>query len=215
MRKLKVIGVTGGIGSGKSTVAKILHDLGASIIDADKIARQVTAKGQQAMEEIVIHFGEGVLDEKGELDRKKLSEIVFADSKEIETLNSITHKYVADRISVELYKLKEEKAEIVVLDVPLPVEHGFLDIVDEVWVVIANKDTRIKRIMERNNITYEEALARIKMQKGDEEYLKLANEVINNDGSVEELEKAIAKLYIQKRLGKLGDFFASWKQETI
>lgn len=204
MRKLKVIGVTGGIGSGKSTVAKILHDLGASIIDADKIARQVTAKGQQAMEEIVIHFGEGVLDEKGELDRKKLSEIVFADSKEIETLNSITHKYVADRISVELYKLKEEKAEIVVLDVPLPVEHGFLDIVDEVWVVIANKDTRIKRIMERNNITYEEALARIKMQKGDEEYLKLANEVINNDGSVEELEKAIAKLYIQKRLGKLG-----------
>lgn len=200
---MKVIGVTGGIGSGKSTIAKILYDLGASIIDADKIAREITTKGQPIMEEIVGYFGPGVLDEEGELARKKLSEIVFTDSKKIEVLNSITHKYIADKIKEELNKLEEAKAEIVVLDAPLPVKHGFLDVVDEVWVVIVNKDIRIKRIMERNNITDEEALARIKMQKDDEEYLKLADEIINNDGSVEELEKSIAKLYIQKKLGEL------------
>mgnify|MGYP000115306143 CR=1 FL=1 len=202
--KLKVIGITGGIGSGKSMVAKILCDLGASIVDADKTAREVIIKGQPAMAEIVSCFGPGVLDEEGELNRKKLSEIVFTDSKKMDALNSITHKYISDRVKDKLNKLEEDKAEIVVLDAPLPVEHGFLDMVDEVWVVVANKDIRIKRIMERNNITYEEALARIKMQKGDEEYIKLADEVINNDGSVEELEKAIAKLYIQKRLGEFG-----------
>lgn len=200
---MKVIGVTGGIGSGKSTIAKILFDLGASIIDADKIAREITAKGQPIMEEIVGYFGTGVQDEEGELDRKKLSEIVFADSKKLKVLNSITHKYIADKIKDELNKLEEAKAKIVVLDAPLPVENGFLDVVDESWVVVANRDIRIKRIMERSNITAEEALARIKMQKSDEEYLKIADEVINNDGSVEELEKSIAKLYIQKSLGEI------------
>jgi dephospho-CoA kinase len=200
---LKVIGVTGGIGSGKSTIAKILCDLGASIIDADKIAREITVKGQLIMEEIVGYFGTSVLDEEGELDRKKLSEIVFADSKKLEVLNCITHKYIADKIKDELNKLEEAKAKIVVLDAPLPVENGFLDVVDESWVVVANRDIRIKRIMERSKISSEEALARIKMQKSDEEYLKIADEVINNDGSVEELEKSIAKLYIQKSLGEI------------
>jgi dephospho-CoA kinase len=99
--------------------------------------------------------------------------------------------------------LEESKAKIVVLDAPLPVENGFLDVVDESWVVVANRDIRIKRIMERSKISSEEALARIKMQKSDEEYLKIADEVINNDGSVEELEKSIAKLYIQKSLGEI------------
>ncbi|HHY24805.1 MAG TPA: dephospho-CoA kinase [Clostridiaceae bacterium] len=200
---MKVIGVTGGIGSGKSTIAKILCDLGASIIDADKIAREITVKGQLIMEEIVGYFGTSVLDEEGELDRKKLSEIVFADSKKLEVLNCITHKYIADKIKDELNKLEEAKAKIVVLDAPLPVENGFLDVVDESWVVVANRDIRIKRIMERSKISSEEALARIKMQKSDEEYLKIADEVINNDGSVEELEKSIAKLYIQKSLGEI------------
>ncbi len=200
---MKVIGVTGGIGSGKSTIAKILCDLGASIIDADKIAREITVKGQLIMEEIVGYFGTSVLDEEGELDRKKLSEIVFADSKKLEVLNCITHKYIADKIKDELNKLEESKAKIVVLDAPLPVENGFLDVVDESWVVVANRDIRIKRIMERSKISSEEALARIKMQKSDEEYLKIADEVINNDGSVEELEKSIAKLYIQKSLGEI------------
>jgi dephospho-CoA kinase len=200
---LKVIGVTGGIGSGKSTIAKILCDLGASIIDADKIAREITVKGQLIMEEIVGYFGTSVLDEEGELDRKKLSEIVFADSKKLEVLNCITHKYIADKIKDELNKLEEAKAKIVVLDAPLPVENGFLDVVDESWVVVANRDIRIKRIIERSKISSEEALARIKMQKSDEEYLKIADEVINNDGSVEELEKSIAKLYIQKSLGEI------------
>jgi len=198
---LNIIGITGGIGSGKSTVARILRVLGAKVIDADKIAREVTAKGQPALDEIVEYFGKDILNEDGELDRKKLGKIVFEDKEKLKVLNSITHKYVIERIINELERLKEENANIIVLDVPLPVEHGFLDVVDEVWLVTANKDTRIKRIMERSGLTYEEVIKRMEAQKSDEEYLKIADEVIYNDGSMEELESTVAKLYIQKKLG--------------
>lgn len=198
---MNIIGITGGIGSGKSTVARILRVLGAKVIDADKIAREVTAKGQPALDEIVEYFGKDILNEDGELDRKKLGKIVFEDKEKLKVLNSITHKYVIERIINELERLKEENANIIVLDVPLPVEHGFLDVVDEVWLVTANKDTRIKRIMERSGLTYEEVIKRMEAQKSDEEYLKIADEVIYNDGSMEELESTVAKLYIQKKLG--------------
>lgn len=196
---LKVIGITGGIGSGKSTVAKILHDLGARIIDADKVAREVIGKGQPALEEIRSFFGEGVINEKGELDRKKLSSIVFGNEEKLEVLNAITHKYIVDRIMGCLEMLRKEQAEFVALDAPLPVKHGFLDIVDEVWVIVAGKDERIRRIMQRSSISYEEAVKRINAQKNDEEYLKYAKEVIYNEGSIDELEKAVAKLYIKKK----------------
>lgn len=196
---MKVIGITGGIGSGKSTVAKILHDLGARIIDADKTAREVTSKGQPALEEIRGYFGEEVINEKGELDRKKLSSIVFGDNEKLEVLNAITHKYIADRIKGCLEVLMKEQAEFVVLDAPLPVKHGFLDIVDEVWVVVAGKDDRIRRAMQRSGVSYEEAVKRINAQKNDEEYLEHADEVIYNDGNIDELEKAVAKLYIMKK----------------
>ncbi|NLC68969.1 MAG: dephospho-CoA kinase [Clostridiaceae bacterium] len=196
---MKVIGVTGGIGSGKSTVTKILHDLGARVIDADKVAREVTGKGQPALEEIRSFFGGEVINEKGELDRKKLSSIVFGDKEKLEMLNAITHKYIVNKIMGCLEMLRKEQAELVVLDAPLPVEHGFLDIVDEVWVVVAAKEERIKRIMQRSGISHEEALNRLNAQLNDEEYLKHADEVIYNDGSIDELEKTVAKLYIVKK----------------
>lgn len=194
---MKIIGITGGIGSGKSTVARILGDLGAGVVDADKVSKEVTTKDKPALEEIVELFGTGVVNNEGILDRKKLSDIVFTDRSKLETLNLITHKYIVDEIKVELEKLREAGVQIAVLDAPLPVEHGFLDMVEEVWVIVANSDLRIKRVMKRNNITREDALSRVKMQKRDEEYLKLADKVIKNEGGMEELEKEIAKLYIQ------------------
>ncbi|HOJ09972.1 MAG TPA: dephospho-CoA kinase [Clostridiales bacterium] len=201
---MKVIGVTGGIGSGKSTVTRILSDLGAEIIDADKIAREITAKGEPALQELVDYFGPGILNDNGELRRTKLAEIVFVDKEKLDILNSITHKYVVKRLISHLEKLRyENKTSFTVLDVPIPVKHGFLDIVNEVWVVTADKETRIKRVMERNKISYEEAVNRIQSQKSDEEYLRLANEVIINNGTLEELEGTIARLYVQKKLGQV------------
>ena len=199
---MRIIGVTGGIGSGKSTVARILRDLGAKIIDADKIAREVTAKGEPALNELVDYFGPEILNKDGDLNRKYLADIVFNDKEKLEKLNEITHKHIIERIINEVNKLKEEgKQDLVVLDVPIPVEHGFLDIVEEVWVVKADKETRIKRIMERNKVSFEEAERRIEAQKSEDEYLRIASKIIENNGTLEELENTVAKLYIQRKLG--------------
>ncbi|NMB96769.1 MAG: dephospho-CoA kinase [Clostridiaceae bacterium] len=199
---MTIIGVTGGIGSGKSTVSCILSDLGAIIIDADKIAREVTSKGELALDELVDYFGSEILNKDGELNRKLLANIVFNNKEKLEKLNSITHKYVVEKITDRINKLKNEgKQNFVVLDVPIPVEHGFLDIVEEVWVVKSDKEIRVKRIMERSKLSYEEAVKRIEAQKSEDEYLRIASKVIENNGTLEELENTVARLYIQRKLG--------------
>jgi dephospho-CoA kinase len=200
---LRVIGVTGGIGSGKSTVSRILYDLGAKIIDADRIAREITSKTGKAYKEIVESFGPEILDERENIDRKKLSDIAFNDRQELEKLNSITHKYVAEDIKITLDRLKEEgTCEVVVIDAPIPVEQGFMDTVDEVWVVTAGLEERIERVMERSSFTYEQVVDRINSQLKDSDYLKLADEVICNNGSIEDLEQAVVKLFFQTTGGK-------------
>lgn len=203
MIALRIIGITGGIGSGKSTVSQILRDLGAKIIDADKIAKEIVFKGGVVLKELIEFFGSQILDESGGLDRKKLGEIVFNNPEKLEVLNKITHKYIVERIFKDLEKAKKEgKWDIVVVDAPLPVKHGFMDTVDEVWVITADKETRIKRIMERNGLTYEEALSRISSQLKDSEYLEIADVVIPNDGSIEDLEKSVVKLFINARTSR-------------
>jgi dephospho-CoA kinase len=199
---MKVIGVTGGIGSGKSTVARIVCDLGARVIDADAIARRIMKKGSRASNEIVECFGEGILNQRGGIDRKKLSSVVFRDKELVKKLNEITHKYVTDSVYRKLSRIKASgKAEYVVLEAPIPVENGFLDVVDEVWVVTADRDTRIERVVEKGNLGRDEVVDRINAQMDDEEYRKLADVVIENNGTPEELEKKVAKLFIQKKTG--------------
>ncbi|HHW32330.1 MAG TPA: dephospho-CoA kinase [Clostridiaceae bacterium] len=196
---MRIIGVTGGIGSGKSTVSRILEDLGAVVIDADKISREVTSPGEQAFNEIVNCFGEEYIGQNGQLDRKKLAALVFSHPDKLKLLNSITHKHIIDRILKMIdAKAKEGYNGVIAIDAPIPVEHGFLDTVDEVWVVDAERDVRIKRIMERSNMSYEEAVSRINSQIAQSDYLAVANEVIENNGSVEELEQKVVKLYFSK-----------------
>ncbi|HPU41404.1 dephospho-CoA kinase [Acetivibrio clariflavus] len=190
---MRIIGVTGGIGSGKSTVSKILASFGAQVIDADVLARQIVQKGQKALEEIVNYFGEAVLDSEGNLDRKKLSGIVFKDKKKLEALNRITHNYIAEKIIEEIKKIKED--ETVVVDAPIPIEHGFIDVVDEIWTVIADKEVRIKRVMERSGLTYNEVEDRINSQLSDEFYLSISDRVIVNNGSIEELRLQVEKYF--------------------
>jgi len=195
---LYVIGVTGGIGAGKSMVSRILVDLGAKVVDADKIARDIVKPGEPALMELVNEFGKEILTGQGELDRQKLSQMVFGDNEKIEKLNKITHKYIVERIINLVEKEKRDKRfDIIVLDVPIPVKKGFLDIADEIWVVTADKETRIERIIKRSGFTREEAEKRIASLPGDEEYLEIADEVIENNSSLEELEKKVAKLYVK------------------
>lgn len=197
---MKIIGVTGGIGSGKSTVSRILRDLGAVIVDADYVARTVTSKGSKALEELTAYFGPEILDTNGELNRRKLAELAFRDPVKKHALDTITHKFISDRLHETIQNIKTSgKHEVAVIDAPIPVERGFLDLADEVWTVTAERETRIRRVMERSSFSYEEAVQRVQSQMRDDEYLRIADEVIDNSGSIEELEQAVVRLFLQSR----------------
>lgn len=197
---MKIIGVTGGIGSGKSTVSRILKDLGAAVIDADAVARSVTKAGGEALKELAGCFGNEIINADGELDRTKLASVAFADDVKLHALNSITHKYISEKINKTVVSLKKlDKYDILVIDAPIPLEKGFLDLADEVWVVVADKNARIERVMERSGFSLDDVSARMAAQIGDEEYTGLADEVLHNNGSVEELEQAVVKLFLQKK----------------
>jgi dephospho-CoA kinase len=201
---LKIIGLTGGIGSGKSTVSAILESLGAHIIDADLVSREVERKGRPAFNQIVQSFGSGILNSDGEIDRNILGDIVFNDSKKLETLNMITHKYIIEEIRKKLDVLKKgNKIGLAVLVAPIPVKHGFMDIVDKVWVVTAPLQTRIKRIALRDGSAYEKAMMRIDAQIGDKDYIDLADSIINNDNNYAYLKKQVELLYNKFMNGKL------------
>jgi dephospho-CoA kinase len=191
---LLTIGITGGIGSGKSTAARILKEYGARIILADDIARSVMEPGMPAYKLIVEHFGLEILNETGRIDRKKLGEIVFDNEQELLVLNRITHGIVADRIKEILNEYRRENVKLAVVEAIVPIEHGFLDAVDTVWVVLACETVRVERVMKRNKFIREEALMRIQAQMPDEKYKSLANQIIYNDGTVEELKTKIRGL---------------------
>ena len=192
---MKIIGVTGGIGSGKSTVSGILNSFGARVIDADSLAREIVKKGGKALIELVAEYGTGILTADGELDRKKLAQSVFGIPEKVEKLKSITHKYVADRIYDDVSSLKNDPSvDLIVVDAVFPVKRGFMDVVDEVWVVTADIEVRICRVMNRSGLTRTEVIDRMQSQLDDMDYLKIADRVINNSGSIEILEKTVKSM---------------------
>lgn len=193
---MKIIGVTGGIGTGKSTVSSILKSLGAKVIDADMISRQIVAKGKKAYVEILEAFGDEVIDENGDLNRKELANIVFNDRSKLEILNNITHPIIGQEIKNTVTEDENDGFyDLLVVDAAIPFKNGFLDVVDKVWVVTANKENRVQRIMERNGLTEAEALSRVNSQMSQMEYASLADVIIENDEGIIELEKKVVKLY--------------------
>lgn len=174
-----VIGLTGGSGSGKSTVASLMAHRGIKIIDADKISHDVVKKGEKALEEIVERYGKDILLKNGELDRKKLAAIVFSDKDELRVLNKITHKYISEIIKAEVAK---NDTDICVIDAPVLKESGLDKICDYIIAVTADKDIRIKRITERDGISEKEAKDRIASQMSDELYSENADFIIDNSG---------------------------------
>ncbi|RJQ30550.1 MAG: dephospho-CoA kinase [Peptococcaceae bacterium] len=197
-----IIGLTGNIGSGKSTVAHYLKKLGAKVIDADQVARAVVAPGQPALAEIVEHFGPAVLNPDGTLNRSKMGSIVFADPSARAKLNSITHPRIGSAIRREIERLRPD-TQVLVLEAPLLIEAGLRQAVDEIWVVKINEAEQLKRVRERDDLTVEEAVARLNAQLPQEEKLKYADRIIDNSGAPEETEKQV-KCYWKALLKKAG-----------
>ncbi|HHY78740.1 MAG TPA: dephospho-CoA kinase [Clostridiales bacterium] len=190
-----VIGLTGGIASGKSTVSSILKDLGAYIIDVDKIGKDVVEKGQKAYNDIVCFFGKAILLPDGQINRKALGNIVFSDSEKLKKLNSITHPHIIARVKDIISKCKDEGIDRIVVDAAILIEMGLNSLCDMVWLVTVDKDTQLKRLMERDNYTYEEANNRIMAQTSDKNKLNYADVVIDNNGTLEDLKKKVVELW--------------------
>ncbi|NUT45590.1 MAG: dephospho-CoA kinase [Thermoactinospora sp.] len=187
------VGLTGGIGSGKSEVARRLAERGAVVIDADKIAREVVEPGTPGLARVVAAFGAEVLHPDGSLNREKLGSIVFADPERLATLNGIVHPLVGERVG--LLQGQAAGDAIVVYDVPLLTENKLAPLYEVVVVVDAAEATRIARLAEHRGMAAEEARARIAAQATREERLAVADVVISNEGSLEELERQVSELW--------------------
>lgn len=192
---MKVIGLTGGTGSGKSVVSKSLAEAGAVIVDADQIAHEIILKGEPAYQEIIAYYGTGILDEDGNIIRKKLGEIVFNDEEKLAFLNQCTHKYICAEVDRQIAAAKEAGTAIaIILDAPLLLEAGLEQVCDWVWVVYADPEVRAQRVMARDGVTYELAKARIANQKSWEEYKQAADTVIDNSKDLAYLQGQLSEL---------------------
>ena len=177
---MKIIGITGSSGSGKSTITNILgKELKAKTIYADKVVEQMQKKGMEYFNKIIELFGTEILNEIGELNRPKLAEIIFTNSKKREELNELTKQYVVEEIKKQIQEANEE---YVIIDAPLLIETGLNEYCDIVIVVISNINTQTERICQRDNISKDKAIERINSQPSNEFYKKYANYIVENNG---------------------------------
>ena len=201
---MKVIGLTGGIGSGKSTVSQFLAELGAVILDMDKVGHEVLKPGTEAWQEVVEAFGSQLLTPRGEIDRKRLGEIVFGNPESLSQLNQITHPRIADVVKARLEEYQRQGVKVVVLEAPLLLEVGWTSLVDEVWVTVAPESTVLKRLKERVGLSKAESLARIRSQLSSEERTRRADVIINTDCELNELKARVRELW-QRLQDKSGE----------
>lgn len=187
------VGLTGGIGSGKSEVSRRLAARGAVVIDADKIAREVVEPGTPGLAEIVEAFGEEVLRPDGTLDRERLGAIVFSDPEKLKILNGIVHPKVGER--TEQLQREAPPDAVVVFDVPLLAENNLAALYDVVVVVDTPDEVRLERLRRFRNMPEADARARIAAQASREERLRIADIVIGNEGSLEELDAQVEKVW--------------------
>lgn len=187
----KIIGLTGKSGAGKGAVSRILKSMGAYTIDADVVARNVVEKGKPALLEIKNCFGEGVLLENGELNRKALARIVFNSGEELHKLNTITHKYITEEIVSEI---NSNDSDIFVIDAAALIESGIDKMCDKIICVTADESVRTKRIIERDSLSIEEAKDRISAQKEDSFYILKSDYNIQNNGAEDELVPKVQQI---------------------
>jgi dephospho-CoA kinase len=191
----QIIGLTGGIASGKSTVATIIKEWGFPVVDADVVAREVVQIGQEAYMKIVEAFGEAILHPDGSLNREKLGHIIFNKEEERKRLNEIVHPAVRERMNYLKNQYISKGYKVVVLDIPLLFESKLTSIVDKTLLVYVEEEVQLKRLMERNQYSDKEAMARIKSQMPLSEKLQMTDYYISNNGTIEETKVQLENLF--------------------
>lgn len=186
-----IVGLTGGIASGKSTVSELIKQRGIPVIDADKIAREIVEKGSIVLKDIVNEFGYEILNEDGELNRKKLRELVFNDKRKLDKLNQITHPAIKERILENINRLRDIGCKICIVDAALLIEAKFNEIVDLVILIYVDQKTQIERLIKRDNISKEDALKIINSQMKLEDKIKFADYIVDNTKDIEYTTKQV------------------------
>ena len=195
LRAMKVIGLTGGIGSGKSAVATFLKELGAEVIDADKVGHEVFLPGTPGWQEVVETYGKEILAANGSIDRKKLSAIVFNNPQALEKLNRIMHPRIYNEVRKRLEEYRGRGVKVAVIEAPLLIEAGWSPLVEEIWVKVAPKEKVIQRVCKDRNLSEAEIVARINSQSSTEEKIKHATVVIKDEETLEELKNRVKQLW--------------------
>jgi len=196
----KMIGLTGGIASGKSTVSNMLKNRGFTILDADIAARVVVEPGQKAYEQIIETFGSDILNDDETINRSKLGSIIFNDEEKRKTLNSIVHPAVRECLNDWKMKALEDFKNTIIYDIPLLYESNLTYLVEKVIVVFVDPEVQKKRLLNRNGLTEDEAKARISSQLPLQEKVNQADAIINNNGTMDETEKQLNDLIIKWQL---------------
>lgn len=192
---MKTIGLTGGIGTGKSTVSEYLKEKGCVIIDADLLSKEMTQKGSPALDEIKRSFGEKYISKEGNLERKLLGDLVFYNPEALAKLQTIITKKVEEKIDSILKQLKErDNDDIVVIDAPLLFECGMESVADENWLITADMSVRIQRVKKRDGLSEKQISDRINNQMSEEEKRGKSRCIIDNSGTVEELYRKVDKI---------------------
>jgi dephospho-CoA kinase len=189
---MKIIALTGGIGSGKSTVSAILKDLGAAVLDSDQLAREV--RDTTSLQEVVAAFGTKILTSQGSIDRRKLAQVVFTDQQALSKLNHIIHPKLEAEINRQLEELERKGTAVVVVEIPLIAEAEWPRRADQVWGVKAPRDLTLKRLAARG-LSQSEALARMANQTPPEQHVKHSLVIIENDGDLQALRTKVEKLW--------------------
>ena len=192
---MKVIGLTGGIGSGKSTVSQCLAELGAVVIDADKVGHEAFKPDTEAWHEVVATFGQQVVAPSGEIDRKKLGETVFGDPESLARLNRIMHPKMYDMMAAQVEEYRRQGVDVVVIEAAVLLEANWTPLVDEVWVTVAAEAAVLERLKAQRGMEAEQTLARIRSQLTTEERIKQADVVISNDGELDEARAKVKELW--------------------
>ncbi len=202
--KALVLGLTGGIATGKSTVASMLAELGAEVISADAVVHDLLRHNTEVRREIVVEFGEGILTPEGEIDRGKLGRIVFHDPQKRKLLESIIHPRVLSYLRKRAQEFRESGCGVLVLEIPLLVEVSAFDIVDKVLVVTAEQDTQIRRLEKRDGISREEALLRLSAQMPVSEKVQYGHWAVSTDGTLRSTKEQVYRVWmeIQKSLAQ-------------
>ncbi|MBI4233849.1 MAG: dephospho-CoA kinase [Chloroflexi bacterium] len=198
-----VIGLTGGIGTGKSEVSRLLRELGAEVIDADKLGHEVYRPHSETWREVVAAFGDGILQPSGEIDRKKLGAIVFNNPEALAKLNAIMHPRMYRMAGERIKALQAQGAKVIVLEAAILIEAGWTPLVDEVWVTTAPEGVVIQRLQRRNNLPEEAVRARIRAQLSQEERARHAQVTVENAGDLAQLRQTVTELWENRIKGKV------------